>query len=483
MLFNSIDYLLFFPIVVLIYYLIPHQKRWILLLVASYYFYMSWKAEYIVLIIISTIADYYLAIKIYNEIRNKPRKIYLSISLIVNLGILIGFKYFNFISENLNVILNGFQLQTSIPYLDFLLPVGISFYTFQTLSYTIDIYNGKIKPERHLGKFAVFVSFFPQLVAGPIERAKQLLPQFNNVQYLNNENIVNGLRRILWGLFKKVVIADRVAVIVNHIYNDPSQQNGLTLLIASYLFAFQIYCDFSGYSDIAIGSAKILGIKLMENFNVPYFAKSISEFWSRWHISLSTWFRDYLYIPLGGNRVSNSKRYINIFIVFVVSGIWHGANWTFVIWGAIHGGLLLIEKWLKLDSRKLSQLSGINKMIRVVVTFHLVVTGWVFFRVESIDQAVFILMEIISLNSWQFDIALLSPTVGNIPVVTIPKFILSLFFVCLLIIFEYLFADRKFKAIFFNSPKYLRWSVYYILILTIIIFGNHGNIEFIYFQF
>ena len=298
---------------------------------------MSWKAEYIILIIISTLVDYIAGKKIYTSNSRKEKKFFLWLSILVNIGILFGFKYFNFFNESTGIIFGELNLFYNIPQLEVLLPVGISFYTFQTLSYTIDIYRGKTIPESHLGIFALYVSFFPQLVAGPIERSNNLLPQFKRYYYFEYNRVVSGLRLMLFGLFKKVVIADRLAEHVNQVYNSPDQYFGISIIMATILFAFQIYCDFSGYSDIAIGAARVMGIRLMINFNLPYSSRSISEFWKRWHISLSSWFKDYFYIALGGNRVVKWKWYYNLLLTFLVSGLWHGANWTFLLWGLLHG--------------------------------------------------------------------------------------------------------------------------------------------------
>ncbi len=342
MLFNSLQFLIFFPIVVSIFFLLPQKRRWILLLIASYYFYMCWKVEYIVLIIASTLIDYFVAKKMADLKEKVKRKKWLLISLLSNLGILFGFKYFNFVNANVQALFDNFNIFYGVPAFDVLLPVGISFYTFQTLSYTIDVYNGKTPVQNHLGIFAVYVSFFPQLVAGPIERSRHLLPQFYVEHKFSYDRIKYGLQQMLWGFFKKVVIADRLAIVVDGVYNNLDDYSGISLLIATIFFAFQIYCDFSGYSDIAIGSARVMGFELIDNFKRPYFSKSISEFWRRWHISLSTWFRDYLYIPLGGNRVVKWRWYYNLFITFLVSGFWHGANWTFLVWGGLHGAYLII---------------------------------------------------------------------------------------------------------------------------------------------
>ena len=302
MFFNSLHYAFFLPIVVAFYFLLPPRRRWMFLLAASYYFYMCWKLEYIVLIVVSTLVDYYAGRKMGATRDAARRRFYLILSLCSNLGILFAFKYFNFFNESARAVFSHFDITYNIPYFDVLLPVGISFYTFQTLSYTIEVYRGKQKPERHLGIFALYVAFFPQLVAGPIERSTNLLPQLTKVQKFTYDNTTNGLKLIMWGLFKKVVIADRVGIMVATIFNQPQQFSGMEYIIGAALFSYQVYCDFSGYSDIAIGTAQIFGIKLMTNFRRPFHAISLADLWQRWHISLSTWFRDYLYIPLGGSR-------------------------------------------------------------------------------------------------------------------------------------------------------------------------------------
>lgn len=483
MLFNSLQYLWFLPTVVIIYYALPTKHRWVLLLLASYFFYMSWKVEYIVLIMFSTLVDYFLALQIHKSKSQLQKKTYLIISLISNLGLLAAFKYANFFTENVNQLLSFAGSTQSLSYWNILLPVGISFYTFQTISYTIDVYKNKIKPERNIGRFALYVTYFPQLVAGPIERASTFIPELKKKVNFNYNDVVSGLRRVLWGLFKKVVVADRISVIVNHVYATSGEQNGLTLLIATYLFAFQIYCDFSGYSDIAIGSSRILGIKLMENFKAPYFSKSISEFWSRWHISLSTWFRDYVYISLGGNRVKISRMVINILLVFVISGFWHGANWTFIVWGLLHGLLLVGEYFLHKYSNKDGQASPIKNILRVSFIFNLVTLGWVFFRADSIQHAVLVLTEISTITNWHFSINLLSEVIGGIPMVTVPKLVLSFTFILIMLAVEYGIYFGNFRQKFSQLHNSIRWGVYYSVLLCIILFGNHGNIEFIYFQF
>lgn len=331
MLFNSLEFIIFFPIVVALYFALNPKYRWILLLIASYYFYMCWNYKYIILIAASTIIDYIAGICIYHTRKKYLKTLFLLTSLMTNLGLLFFFKYFNFFGDSFNYVFEKFNIFYRVPAYHFLLPVGISFYTFQTLSYTIDIYKEGHKPEYHFGKFALFVSFFPQLVAGPIERSTNLLPQFHKNFTFDYNRIKSGIVQMCWGFFKKVVIADRLAEYVNAVYNNASDYQGLPLIIATVFFAFQIYCDFSGYSDIAIGSAKILGYDLMQNFRRPYLAVNIQDFWRRWHISLSTWFRDYVYIPLGGSRVKKLRWHFNLFITFLISGLWHGAEWTFII--------------------------------------------------------------------------------------------------------------------------------------------------------
>jgi len=397
MLFTSLQFLLFLPLVVAIYFVSPLRYRWLWLLAASYYFYMSWKLEYGILLLLATTIAYTMARLMAGTEDRARRKLFLTISIATSLGMLFLFKYFNFFNESLSTFLTQFSLPYAVPGLEILLPVGISFYTFQTMSYTIDVYHRRLAPETHFGIFALYVAFFPQLAAGPITRAGILLPQFHQKQPLDAQRIGSGLQLILWGFFKKIVIADRLAVYVATVYNNPDVYYGLPILIATYFFAFQIYCDFSAYSDIAIGAARLMGYELMRNFRQPYFATSIPEFWGRWHISLSTWFRDYLYIPLGGNRVAQWRVYLNLLIVFVVSGLWHGANWTFVMWGALHGVYsALTVAWsrgwpparaAKTEQARSAQEFSWGKLGKILLTFHLVLLAWVFFRADSIGDA------------------------------------------------------------------------------------------------
>lgn len=478
MLFNSMTFLLFFVLIVLLYYLLPQKHRWILLLTGSYYFYMSWKAEYIILIIASTVIDYTCGLQIGKAERQSRKRLFLIISLLSNLGILFAFKYFNFFNESARAVFNSLSIAYHVPELNVLLPVGISFYTFQTLSYTIDIYRGKMQPERHFGIFALFVSFFPQLVAGPIERAKNLLPQFFKKIDFNPARVQDGLRQMLWGFFKKVVVADMLAFYVNIIYNDVHAHSGLQMLIATYFFAFQIYCDFSGYSDIAIGAARILGFDLMKNFNMPYFSRSIPEFWRRWHISLSSWFKDYLYIPLGGNRCTVPRWYFNIFVVFLVSGLWHGADWKFVIWGGLHGLYQLVSLVTKDFRKKVVQVLHIPRKLhtlwQMLVTFHLVFFSWIFFRANSMADALFIVRNMFT-NFGTF--TNLTAGWGKY------NFFVAIAAVFILLASEIVRFNVDYKKLTQRPPAILRWGIYYLLILLLILFGVDFNTQFIYFQF
>lgn len=420
MLFHSWKFLIFYTTVAVLYFAWPSstpshrrvdlgryradtQHRWVLLLAASYFFYAAWSPEYLLWIIASTLIDYVAGIQIAKSKVSSVRKGLLAFSIVSNLGLLFAAKYLNLFSDSLQVVLERFNVQMqfvdldNLPAFRMLLPVGISFYTFQTIGYTIDVYREKIEPERHLGYFALFVSFFPQLVAGPIERAGNLLPQFRVRHTFSVSRVVSGLRLALWGMFKKVVIADRLVLYVNGVYNHPADYQGLPILLATLFFAVQLYCDFSGYSDIALGVAKVMGYDLTSNFAQPYFATSIAAFWRRWHISLSGWFRDYVYIPLGGNRVPKWRWYLNLMIVFVASGLWHGANWTFALWGGLHGLYYLIEIWTKgirdrvLDSGAerfcLEAKPVLKAAIGGLVTFCLVCFAWIFFRANSVSDA------------------------------------------------------------------------------------------------
>jgi len=483
--FNSIAFLLFFPTVVVFYFLFPQKYRWFWLLIVSYFFYMMWSAKFLILIFISTLITY-LSGLLMGKYNNKKR-LFLVLSLLINLGILFFFKYFNFFNDSLNSLYSYFNIDWSSSRIDVLLPVGISFYTFQALSYSIDVYRNNIEPEKHFGKYALFVSFFPQLVAGPIEKSKDLLPQFNIKHKFDYDRIKEGLILMLWGFFKKVVIADRLAVLVNTVYNSPENHQGVTLVIASVFFAFQIYCDFSSYTDIAIGAAKVMGFNLRKNFDRPYFSKSIPEFWRRWHISLGAWFKEYLYFPLGGNRKGKLRTNLNIMIVFIVSGLWHGASWNFVIWGGLHGIYQVIEtttygyRTKMVERFNIDRTSVGHKFYRIMLTFMLVVFAWVFFRANTLTDSVYIFKNLFVFNFWTiFD--------GSIFNLGLDKneFIVAVF--SLLILLSYEIYERK-NNIFKDLNSFniaIRWSFYLAAIFGIILFGIYGDYEksqFIYFQF
>ncbi len=389
MLFNSFDYFIFLPIVIGLYVVIPRNVRWLLILCAGYFFYAYWKVEYSLLIIFSTIVDYSAGRGIGCARSTRWRKAILFASLGINIGLLSFFKYFNFLSDTIGWLLSAGGHAVLVPHRNIILPVGLSFYTFQSMAYTIDVYRKKVAPELHLGRYAEYVVFFPQLVAGPIERPSHLLPQLRAATNITWENLSIGAQRILVGLFKKVVVADRLAIFVNNVYSNPGQFSGPPLFLATLFFAIQIYCDFSGYSDIAIGSARIFGVTLIENFDRPYFSKSIGEFWSRWHIALSTWFRDYVYIPLGGNRAAKPRVLFNIFVTFLISGLWHGASWTFVIWGAYHGLLVALERLVPALGKTPRRMP--LKILKGGITFVLVLIGWIFFRAKSLGDALYVL--------------------------------------------------------------------------------------------
>jgi D-alanyl-lipoteichoic acid acyltransferase DltB (MBOAT superfamily) len=482
--FNSLEFLIFFPIVVTLYFALPYRFRWMLLLAASCYFYMCWKAEYIILLFFSTSIDYWAALQMSKTTSQSKRKKYIVLSLCSNLGILFAFKYFNLFNETARAAFNHFNIFYGVPAFELLLPVGISFYTFHALSYTIDVYRGLRKPEKHLGMFMLYVTFFPQLVAGPISRAHTMLPELYKNHDFDYCRVVSGLQLMTWGFFKKVVIADNLAVLVNQVYNSPADYHGLPVILATYFFAFQIYCDFSGYTDIAIGCAQVMGYNLMENFRRPYLSQSIADFWQRWHISLSTWFRDYLYIPLGGNRVSKGRWCFNLFVVFLVSGFWHGANWTFIIWGALHG-FYLISSILTIGVRatisrffQLERFPVFRICLRTLVTFHLVLFGWIFFRANSVSDAFLLIQNIFKIDVTNFK--LLRPDLGAWDRSDLALPILMILF---LLFVELLENQRPFRQILTEKPPVFRWAVYAVLILAIMNLGMPQEIPFIYFQF
>ncbi|WP_429376750.1 MBOAT family O-acyltransferase [Mucilaginibacter sp. UYCu711] len=433
--------------------------------------------------------DYFAGIYIENA-KGRRRKLFLIISLIANIGILAVFKYYNFINENLSLLLHTVNFSNRLPYLTILLPIGLSFHTFQAMSYTIEVYRGNQKAERNFGIYSLYVMFFPQLVAGPIERPQNILYQFRTHQNFDYQRIADGLKLIAWGLIKKIVIADRLSVMVNIAYDDPHKTHGLSFIIATVFFSFQIFCDFSGYTDIALGTAKVLGFKLMKNFNSPYHAKSISEFWSRWHISLSTWFRDYLYIPLGGSRVTVSRWYFNLFFVFLISGLWHGANWTYIVWGAINGFYLVFASYTQNFRNKIVRILGLNKFegfystIQTLTTFTLVTMAWVFFRAKTISDAAFIIKSAFTETAGDLIRLLHRVPFNQVENVASRKDLaIGAALIILLEVVHIMQKRGSIVAYIDSKPQYFRWSIYY-LCVCLIIFGSTSNhSQFIYFQF
>ena len=475
MLFNSFHFALFFVVVTTLYFLLPHRFRWMLLLGSSCYFYMAFIPVYILILGFTIVVDYFAGI-LLETTDGKKRKYWLIASLAANIGVLAVFKYYNFLNDNLSILLNSFGYQNQIPHLGILLPIGLSFHTFQAMSYTIEVYRGKQKAERNFGIYSLYVMFYPQLVAGPIERPQNLIHQFYEKHYFEYERVIEGLKLMLWGLFMKLVIADRLSLYVNAVYNNPEQQGGKSLAIATIFFAFQIYCDFAGYSNIAIGAAKVMGFKLMTNFNRPYFSRSISEFWKRWHISLSTWFKDYLYISLGGNRVSIPRWYFNLFIVFAISGLWHGANWTYIIWGAINGFYLVFaivtEKWRKQFNRViyLDHFPKLHNFLQIGITFILACFAWIFFRANSSYDAFLIIKKIITLSGSLY--------------IDFNTMIYSLAGITFLLIIEYHREHDNHVGLPFKTNHWLKEQVAYgMLIYLIFTVGVFDGSQFIYFQF
>ncbi len=481
MLFNSFQFLIFFIIVTSLYFALPYNKRWFLLLAASCYFYMAFVPIYILILGFTIIIDYYAGIFI-EQAEGKKRKNWLVISLIANIGVLAIFKYYNFLNDNFAFLMHGFALDNPIPYLNILLPVGLSFHTFQAMSYTIEVYRGHQKAERHIGIYSLYVMFYPQLVAGPIERPQNLLHQFREKYDFDYDRITSGLRLMLWGLFKKVVIADRLAIIVDTVYNNPQNHVTSSLIIATIFFAFQIFCDFSGYSDMAIGAARVMGFKLMNNFDSPYHSKSVNEFWTRWHISLSTWFKDYLYIPLGGNRVALPRFYLNIFIVFLISGLWHGASWTFVIWGALHGFYIVFGRATATFRERTGKLLYLDKipLFAPLTTFVLVCIAWIFFRADNLEVAIHIITRMFTGFSQMCADIIHGETV--VEYLGTGK-AWPIFLIVFLETVHYLQRKYQLTTRFLQSPQALRWAVYFVMVITIMLTGVFDDRQFIYFQF
>lgn len=486
MLFNSLHFIFFFPAVVFLYFVVPHKYRWILLLVGSYYFYMSCKAEYAILLLASTFVSYFSAIFISYSQTIRRKRIFLGICLLVNLGFLFTFKYFNFTLDSMSDFLRLFGIHFFSPALKLLLPLGISFFTFQSISYVIDVYWGKIRPEKHLGIFALYLSFFPRLVAGPIERAGNLIPQFFEKHDFDYKRVADGLKLMAWGFLKKLVIADGLAFFVDRVYNNLPSYSGPALAIATLFYAIQIYCDFSGYTDIAIGSAHVMGYRLMDNFLAPYSAKSIAEFWRRWHISLSGWFQDYVFNPLYFfisklKLVSNFSTKIKHWLSFIVAmligesllGLWHGANWTFVFFGLYHGIAIifyyLIRKWWdKLPS-----------FLAVFLTFLITTGGWIFFRVSSLSDAWYVFSHLFAASQYGY-----WHDIQGIFLHYEYEFVIIIIPLVIIVLAHWLERKRGGIIDFVNNRRLLtRWVIYYVLIMMILLFGSFGSKQFIYFNF
>ena len=493
--FTSLNFLIFFLGVSTIYFIIPHKIKWVWLLFCSYLFYISADPKYAILIATSTIIVYSSGLlidnanKMSNEKKaNKLKKFYVFASFSSNLGILFLFKYYNFFNDSLMKILNVFSVSFHMPSFKYLLPLGISFYTLQALSYTVDVYRKDVACEKNLGKFALFVSFFPQVVAGPIEKSKNMLHQFNEKHIFDYDRVKNGLLLMLWGAFVKIVVADRLAILVNTVYSNPNNYKGFTILIATLFFTFQIYLDFMSYSNIARGAAQVLGFNITNNFNQPYLSKSIKEFWSRWHISLTSWFKDYLYFPLGGNRRGKLRNYSNIMIVFLVSGLWHGATFNFIVWGALHGfyqiaGYLLKPlkvKFIKTFKIKTEVFSF--KFFQVIVTFMLVNFAWIFFKANSFSSAITIIKNSFYFNPW----ILLNGSIFKLGLDS-KDFLIAIVGIVLVIIVDLMQRKISLRIQLSKQNIMFRWATYIVAVVVILVFGMYGPgyslQQFIYAQF
>ena len=484
MLFNSLHFLLFFPLVTFLYFILPHKYRWALLLLASCYFYMAFIPVYILILAFTIVVDYAAGLLIEKS-EGRKRKTLLVLSLVSNIGVLAFFKYFNFLNENISHLLGFFGTSNPVPYLGLILPIGLSFHTFQAMSYTIEVYRGKQKAEKHFGIYALYVMFYPQLVAGPIERPQNLIHQFYEKHEFDYNRVKDGLKLMAWGMFKKVVIADRLALLVNPVYDAPQQHHGLTLILATFFFAFQIYCDFSGYSDIAVGSAQCMGFRLMSNFNRPYFSKSIAGFWNRWHISLSTWFKDYVYIPLGGSHVPRGRLYYNLLITFLISGLWHGASWTFLAWGMLHAMYMITGHLTRPIREKLVRKAGlednslINRWGNALVTFSLVSFAWIFFRARSMGDALYIIKHLSDGLHEK-----IRPALEEILAhLNKTELLIAVFSILLLELVHAIQRHNGIKHLLSERPAAVRWAIYNLIVLSILYFGIFNRTEFIYFQF
>ena len=488
MLFNSLHFLVFFPVVLGLYFGLPARWRAPLLLATSYYFYLSWRPAYGLLLAGTTLLDYFSGVRMSRLASPAERRPWLYLSLVSNLGTLFVFKYFNFFRDAAGALATSLHLPFAVPLLGLVLPVGVSFYTFQSVAYIVDVYQGRLEAEQHLGRFALFVAFWPQLVAGPIERGGQMLPQFREPHYFDYGRVASGLRLMAWGMFKKVVIADRLALLANPVFDHPQRFNGLALLLAVLAFTGQIYADFSGYTDLARGAARVLGYQLVLNFRQPYFAASVGDFWRRWHMSLSGWFRDYVYIPLGGSRRGRARTQLNVFIVFLLSGLWHGASWTFVAWGALHGTYLVAEslsqparaalaRWLGLAARP-----RVLQALGIATTLALVAYAWIFFRANSLADAFYIGTQVF--RGW-------GQLTGRGAVLTVGRFFqgyppevaVTLAALGLLLLVDLYQEQPGLAARWRRATAPARWLAYAALLLATVLFGVFNSTHFIYFQF
>lgn len=487
MIFNSFHFLLFLPIVIALYFALPYKWRWLFTLLASYYFYMCWKPEYAFLIVLSSSIDYFTGLKMSTMADKKQRRPYMLLSVFTNLGLLLLFKYFNFFNDSARAVFDCFNIFYNVPEFKLFLPVGISFYTFQTLSYSIDIYRGNAKAEKHFGYFALFVSFWPQLVAGPIERSNDLLPQLKSNFDFSYDRVKQGLIRILWGFFKKVVIADRLSIFVQEVYQHPGEHGGFAVVLATWMFAFQVYCDFSGYCDIAIGSSRMMGYNLTDNFKTPYFSKTIREFWQRWHITLSLWIRDYLYFPLGGSKVNYNRLMFNTMFTFTLMGLWHGANWTFVMFGVVHGVLLSIRRTtdkffpnFRLDLGP--NLKWLTSFLSMFWLFNLTCIPDIFFCSRNVNEAFIIMQSIFTIPDTTLHLIQDSITGVN----SVVEFSMGWIFVFILLIVDYrmyIKGDQTIEDTVTAMPLAGRWTFYIVILLFIGWFAMTTKAAFIYFQF
>jgi alginate O-acetyltransferase complex protein AlgI len=482
--FDSVRFAFFFPIVVAIFWCTPRRFRWVVMLISSYYFYMCWRPVYSLLLVLITAIDYVVGLGLTRVARPKKRRAILLASLASNLGILFVFKYYGFAGT----VLSSLTSAQLMPALAVVLPIGLSFHTFQSMGYAIDVYRGKVEPERHLGRFATFIVFFPQLVAGPIERAGDLLPQLRAFRTARYDRVTGGLKLMAWGLFKKVVIADRLSRLVAPAFADPELYSGLMLLVAVIAFGYQIYCDFSGYSDIAIGAADVLGVRLTTNFRAPYHSRSIREFWTRWHITLSTWFRDYVYVPLGGSRVSPARWAFNILVVFLLSGLWHGANWTFVAWGLYHALVVISGRAAEPLWSGLYRRTGCERWPRALAAFEVawtggvVMIGWVLFRAVSLESAALILQRIVT--DWRSFLVPETLLFQTGPVAWgLSDVAIAAAAILVLEIGDTIGLRLSIRDWLSERPLMVRWGAYYALVASIIVCGQFNGPPFIYFQF